>query len=715
MGTTAFYIARVHGRFEIPETIVLTDDDYSKLQEDVSYQEFIVHIFKTYKCLFLGFSFLDPAIEKIFKLIDRTIAQPYPNLHMAIIPSDANPGLTSKLSNFNIQVVKYDASKNHDILWNAVKTAQRSLRTNERIAPDKLATIEGLHRFLSSCYARMKLGKQAEPLREVVVQGIIAQTIADSGADGINKNDLLGHIKKYISLDSTQLSTLIENSIESLMEQKLCGVSDGKLTCIVGDEKPYDKVIEELVDGVSNRMKVRHGVSSNNQIKAAIATVLNRIFLTRGWDLGAHFAGGNPFNTFDDRLQVQTLLEKYSKNLSPDLFKTIANSILNLFKSPDTKESALLVDVGRIAFGVELVLNNARSTTEQKIILPDILYLDASVLLPIIVDGHPFRTIYRDAIERLQTVGKKSGERIDMRTCSMFLEEIIHHRRSSIQEVNELKLENKNNLRNQINFYGAENTNVFIGAYASWVGRSNDPIAYSKFLQEAAPYNTEKDLEKYLQTMGVGNLDLNLSKFETHYNAIRTELHSAYSDYENSSIIYRKKANILIDHEALQLTQLSLDIKNGQKPLFVTADKRLMSLLNRGSLEGLEKHLVSHLGLIQLIDLVIGLGDNPDKRALARLMWSVEYSEEETSIMNYLIDLALRYVDEAKTMAMWEVVDEIVQNASKEAEDEGISLSLKYGSQQDRARLAKFLDRFEDDFFAKMNEVIIKWEKQDAK
>jgi hypothetical protein len=379
-----------------------------------------------------------------------------------------------------------------------------------------------------------------------------------------------------------------------------------------------------------------------------------------------------------------------------------------------SNEASNLVDVGGIAFGVELILNNAQSTAEQSLIIPDILYLDASVLMPAIVEGHPYGPIYFDTVTRLQDIANQSQVQFRVCTADIFLDEMVHHRASAQKEVQELGLEDPEKLHRHILFCGASNTNVYIGSYASWVGRNRERIPFSKFLTMTAPYATEESLAQYLGKIGIYTVKLSFKALQEKilYNNVKAALYSAYEQADALALFSSKKPAVLIEHEVAQLTQMLIDMQTRKKPLFVTADKRLMSLLRHETISPCAKVTVSHLGLIQLIDLVIGLARNADKRSLARLMWSIDISDETMPIRNYLIDLALQYYDEATTMAMWQVVDTIAEKAAHQAKEEGIPMYKRLDTGTDKARLAAFLDRFEDDFFRKMDEVITAKEKK---
>jgi hypothetical protein len=707
---TDFYIARIHGRAEIPETIVLDREDYLRTENDPYYQDFLLHILKNYHCLFLGYSFVDPAINRILDLMHAAMPLTGLSLHLAILASDCDEKLRYELAKYNIETIEYDPADNHETLWESIKDAQHEIRTLPRKAPDKVEPMKGLGRFLATCYSRLKLGSKAEPLRDIVVQGIIIQTIIEAGPDGIKRKALIEALKRYISLTDKQLEDLINRTADRLLSKKICTQEEGVLKCKESGDGSFDKALSTLVDGVANRLKVREGIEADYELRSSIVTILNELLLIRGWDLGAHFAGGHPSSSFEAWPQVQDLIEKLTKTASSHKSKALANTIFDLFRHPEDQEAELLADVGRIAFAVELILNNARSTL-QLFFIPEIIYLDANVLMPAIVEGHPYSPVYADAISRMNEAGNTVGVTISVSTGRDFLNEIINHRNLAIQEVQEQRLEDVDRLRHQMLIYGAGSTNVFIGAYASFVGREGQAIPFGEFLRKVAPYSSESALEEYLNKQGIQTTTFSFSSAEEKvlYGEIKGALHHSYEELEEFGELprnYQKKPKVLIDHEAAQLTRLVLDTKSRRKPLFVTADKRLMGLCRGEVLGNCANAIISHLAFIQLVDLILGM--DTDRRSLTRLFWTVELTDEETIIRNYLIDIALHHYDDAQAMAMWDVVDRISEEAAQAAKKEGIVFLP--GREENKARTANFLDRFEQEFFKKMAEAIRKRE-----
>jgi hypothetical protein len=701
---TQFYIARIHGRAEIPETMVVDRNDYRRTQNDKWYLDFLIHVLKSYRCLFVGYSFVDPAIERVLEVMKDRLPAPYLQDHLAILPADCEGRLRTQLVGYNIEVVEYDPGNEHQVLWDSIHAAQREIRTFPRNAPDKIEPIPGLKRFVASAYARFMMGGTAEPLREIVVEGIVAQTIADSGSQGTTRADLIRTVKRYLSLSDAELTGLVTKAVDELSAEGVCTADAVKIVGGMRSQEAYDAVLDTLVTGAVNRLKTREGIDADRRLRRAIGDVIERLLLVRGWDLGAHLAGGRPSSAFDAWAQIEGMLQGIAGEVSARESKALANAIFDVFRHPEDKEANLLADMGRVAFALELVLNHARWTVATPALLAATVYLDASVLMPAIVEGHPHGPVYADALSRMTEAAQAAGERTRILTARAFLNEIVAHRALAIAQVEDQGLEDPETLRRHILMWGADRSNVYLGAYASWVGRTGEAVRFSQFMADVAPYSSEDTLAEYLLGHGIQTVRLSFRSDEERscYAEVRSALHRAYDEFAESEPYHEPKYAVLIDHEAAQLARLMLDAEAGRKPMFVTADRRLMGLCRGPILGRCAEAIVSDLGFVQLIDLLLGV--KTDKRALGRLMWSVGFSDERTAIRNYLIDLALRHYYDARVMAIWEVVDIIADKAVDAAAVEGVTMFPT--REDDKARTAAFLDRFEQDFYQNMAEVV---------
>jgi hypothetical protein len=172
---TDFYIARIHGRAEVPETILLVQDDYRRIEEDACYVDFLLHVLTKYSCIFLGFSFLDPAISSILRTIEARFFPGLSNLHLAILPADADAKFKAQLARFHIDTVEYDTSENHAALWQGITLATRQFAQSKKIEKPKASfPLTDVRRFLATSYARAKLESELQPLRDIAVDALCA-------------------------------------------------------------------------------------------------------------------------------------------------------------------------------------------------------------------------------------------------------------------------------------------------------------------------------------------------------------------------------------------------------------------------------------------------------------------------------------------------------------------------------------------------------------
>jgi len=115
--------------------------------------------------------------------------------------------------------------------------------------------------------------------------------------------------------------------------------------------------------------------------------------------------------------------------------------------------------------------------------------------------------------------------------------------------------------------------------------------------------------------------------------------------------------------------------------------------------------ILSHRGLVQLIDMLIGVKSDPV--ATARLFWGSVVIDDANLIRDYLVNKALSYRDEAMTMSLPDVLNIIIPKSIEEAQRENISL-FPGGNTNTRIRRVRFLDHLENNFYANMAEVIRK-------
>ena len=313
------------------------------------------------------------------------------------------------------------------------------------------------------------------------------------------------------------------------------------------------------------------------------------------------------------------------------------------------------------------------------------------------------RPVYRDAIKRLGEAAKQVGARCELIVGVPFLNEVISHRQIAVGTVREQRLDDPKSLRRLITFYGADNVNVFIGAFATHVAKAEAsgqrPPKFAEFLSQFATYENEATLATYLKGLGIRVLPMDFrQKHNLDFVRVFNPLTAAYENQAHDILAPKKK--VLVQHEAAQIVQLKLDNEFGSRAVFVSADRALRrALLFVPELRSYAGMVVPPQGFIGLVDIMVGL--KADRRSLARLIWAAPRRDAEQAIRDYLVRHALDQMDAAVTKNMPEVIEEMVVNAKRELEVANFDITSD-NDVKDIARTTRFMDRLDKDFLETM-------------
>lgn len=698
---TDFYVARIHGRSEVPDSIVLSQEHYAHLVSDQSYIDFLTHLFTRRQVLFVGFSFLDPAIQHVLSVVKKNVARLHDGAHLALLPKDAESEFVAQLESNNIARALYDPQSEHKELWDCIDTLKLVEPEAEKGVAKESEPFLAAKQYLASCYVRSRLGDRLTPLREAVIEGMVAYAI-QSSSGGISREDLNQFLHRELSVAPSQAAELVEGALRNLLKEKLCQFAEGGngrvVTWTGKEDHSYDSAVAALTKGVIDRFVVREKGSDSSENRKCVDAFVRKLVLGRGWDLGAAFAANQAPDNVDVYGIMETVRDFDELNNRKNM-RGLARAAEAMIRNPEPNESAVLAELGRVSFGLEIVLQAPHDTLFHKLTLPERLYLDANVLMPALVTGHPFQEAYGSAIKRLKEAARSAGKDMSVCVYDGFLNEVVSHKRLAEEELRYLDNNAREQLAREAMFSGSQNMNVFVGAYANLLSRE-PALTFAAFLSTHAPFSNESQLKTWLSKQGIEVFSQQqMLQDDAAHPDILHHLEMAYAD----EVVKKRKTAILISHDAVQLSALHRDIEKGQRALLISADRTLRRKIGEGAFAELANIIVSPLGLTQLIDLLIG--GAPESRALGSMMWFAKSSEATSHVRNYLVDLALKKYQEALSKEMHRVIDDIAEDVAAAAEKEGISIPP---DQRNKQKLWRLLEQFEDKFYANMRELIDK-------
>lgn len=701
-----FILARIHGRVEIPSTLKISSEDYALLDSDKDYLDFLSRLFEFRSVLFVGFSFSDPAIDKILNLYRDAFSPNFPVKHAALIPSSGAESLLKNLNSVNIEPWIYDDSDEHHHLWNGfrINFEERNRVTPELGLPEVNQTLEHLpqselHRFLAFTYAQSQQASQkGRSMSDLVRDSLIVSLLGEESGSLAQKVTLVEKVRSRLKLNVQEATEVTELGIESLTaSRRICQTDTGQIQLIGKQTDDAAPLLNKLARTVAARARTVYDLEVSEDQEALFPTVLEKILLARAWDIGTYFSGASlKPNDGSIRTVCGRLLKNQFPAASDTWLNNTASSFRDLFANPTKDDGMSLAKLGRAAVAVQLALGSPRSTIFQTDVLPDVLYFDASIILPAIVKGHPLQAGYLDAVKRLMAANNRNGQQTPRKIGTYFIDEILAHRAKSIEIVSELGLEKSEKLEQYVQFSGVQNVNVYISGFSSWKIKHPN-LTYSKYLEKNAPYTSKAAFINFLFN-GYGIETVEEQLHNTHNSEFNKVFSDLSAEYANSSRY--DKASILIRHEAEQLVALSLDLKKGRRPLFVTADATLRKMVSKGErISGLSGSIVSSVGFIGLVDLLVGL--EPDPEIYTRLLWGIQRRTDEEQLFDYLIARCVSKVDQSMMTQMPDLVHQVVSQMAPQ-----LAAFEKSSDLGTHKKEIDFIDRAETDLMAKYSQRI---------
>ncbi|TDU23289.1 SIR2-like protein [Panacagrimonas perspica] len=702
------FVARIHGAVEAPGSIVLSQSAFAELKKNETYEDLLRGCFTQRNVLFVGFSFYDPAIKEVFEEIDARFGPASPGRHVALLPDDASSDFISKANRLNIKIVKYSSKDRHSELWASIaRVPKLMVPTNLQSVTVRVpAPFDAAKRYLAACYARVQTSDTTIALRTTVTEGVVSALLQEAAPKALTRPEILEGIRRVLGIKGRPAETLVDGALQALRDDGLCRRHKGEAQAgskFAWIEAPSSSSMADalglLTQSALNRAYLQEGWTIPNPIAEKVSALFSYLVVRRGWDLGAAFAAGKP----PENVAIEPLILDSGIAFAAYDLERLDRILTAMFQRPTEEEARILGELGRVSFAVELAFQSPGSALLHKAVLPTRIYFDASVLMPAIVDGHPFHSVYSDSLKRLKQASASAATQLHLKVSKVYLNEIISHRNIAEAYCRQVGDEFLQTAQFDAMYNGATNVNVFVGGYANWAHINGD-LSFDKYLARVAPYKTEIALRKWLEKNGYEVVEpVRGARYAQIYGLL---------ERDNASRLVRGKDPILLQHDALQLSLLDADMTSLERSIFVTADRHLRDVIaGSNSTAHLTEVMVSHVGLVQMIELL--LGGVRDDAGLAELLWSTRISSQAMAMHSFLVARGLQQYDDGIAMTLSGVVEKFADRADRELKRDGLDLGAEEPTK--RANAFKKLGALEKNYMRGMREAVEKLKKQQAR
>ncbi len=277
-------IIKMHGDFNHPEHMVITEDDYDcYLDRNKILSTYISNLFITKTLLLVGYSLDDYDIRNLWKMIGSRLGKLHSPAYVVLVGADTNE--ISKFERRNIKVINLPGEKSNystilEAFFNEIKelieykTPEKIVLTNEKVNEEfKMPLDDSKLCFISAPYNRISLLK--DMLYPILLKNDITPVTLDEvimrGDFWTRKADLLIN-KCFMSIVD------ISDNNTNVMWEYSHLISKGKEVVLI-----KDKEIDSLVPSNMSMIKyISYSLKEDNEAFArAIEQAINSVKLKR--------------------------------------------------------------------------------------------------------------------------------------------------------------------------------------------------------------------------------------------------------------------------------------------------------------------------------------------------------------------------------------------------------------------------------------------------
>ena len=672
------FFLRLHGRIEVPESLIFARRHYAALLNRVQYVAFFRELFLSRNVVFFGFSFLDPVISELISTMTREVGSQFRRQAYALVPSPPDPSLLSVLRESSVVAVPYDTAENHDWAW-ALLTEYRT--GAPPTAPEENEAAE-VRSHLAAAYARAK-GRGFHADRERMLSALMLPLLSDAGSNSILSLDsFLTQVEERLALPKSFDRGSLISSLKLLEQDGVIALQGGDvLVGEIQDGQELAKDAQRLSEGLTSRARVRFGRLDFDVDPSILEQLILYVLALDGLFVAHTLIRAKPPSAKRlERIVEQAISQS---RVRKDDKQAVHRALLDLLASPDSEEERILSNIASVVFGTALLLRDPLLADSASNPFRRGAYIDASVLLPWLADGHPLRTAY-DSILR-------SFELTSIRILPGYLNELINHRRLAVEAANQNGLGDPEVLRRYVALFELHNINVFLGGYAGSI-QGGSMETFEEYLARVAPFTNESQAKSALESLGIA-----VDEYRLRDYGLAGELKAAFRDRG------KFRDEVVIQHDAAQLELLQKAREIKTKPYFITADRALISAMATTSF----RKLIPWTLLPQQAALLAQMANRTTAgfEAFSRTLWTVADSVAD-KVKKYYTDRILRQYEEGLVVE----IDTILEALMKEFRREGVDFEsediLDPRTEYHRAKLFERLDRFEPRFFQYLDEAL---------
>ena len=150
-------------------------------------------------------------------------------------------------------------------MWQGIKLASREIpNALKKRKTETSVPLLPIQKFLATSYTKLKLSNKIQPLRDVVIDGMLLTLLRESPTKSISIEYGVNESHRLLKIPKEDSKVLLEQRIDFLLGEELIAYENDYIKLLsskLADESAHDlrDDINILVRGVEKRITVRHG------------------------------------------------------------------------------------------------------------------------------------------------------------------------------------------------------------------------------------------------------------------------------------------------------------------------------------------------------------------------------------------------------------------------------------------------------------------------
>ena len=672
---TRKFLVRLHGRIEVPESLVLAQRHYRTVPERDAYLGFFRELFVNRNLVFFGFSFADPVISQLIGDMTRAVRSVFRREAYALVAA-APPQLNESLRASGIVAVPYSPASAHDAAWRLLAVHREG---ESPVGTDRYE-VEQVRSYLAAAYARAK-GRRFRADQGRMLSALMMPVLSEHGSGTVvDIDEFLAAVEERLALPRHFERFHLVESLKLLEGDGIVALRGASL--VVGDipqPKELAKDADRLARGLIARARIRFDAANLESQRPLLDQLIISVMALDGLHLAHTLIRRHPL----DSGRLETIINEAIRRVRiPERFVALtATTLIDLIVSPDAEEEQILGNIAAVVFGTALLLADPLQMDRVGNPFLKGAYVDASVLLPWLADGHPLSLAYASVLQSF-----KPGS---VRVLSGYLNEIVNHRRLAREHCERGGFEDARKFKRYVNLFELHNINVYLGGYAGSLQHGGTET-FDEYLQRVAPFKCETEVQRILEDRGLVVEDHVLQDY-----GLAGELKAALRERG------KVRDDIVVAHDAAQMEVLR-DVKDPEnRAYFITADRALVRSVGETS----SRHVLPNVLLPQQVGFLARMASRnaAGLEAFSRTLWTVGENVAD-KVRRYYTNRVLREYEEGLVAEVDTILDALVGDLR----NEGVSISEEdlRDPRSETARIEIFerLDRFEPRFFQYLEE-----------